>query len=62
MYPPIFNVNILICCEDIYKSQKHLFWASLKQYEDCDISWFGVRNDFMFKLAAILDFEPFNDE
>ena len=38
MYPQIFNVNILICYEDIYKSQKNLFWASLKQYEEFDIS------------------------
>ena len=59
MYPQIINVNILICYEDIYKSQKHLFWPSLKQYEECDLV---LKTIFCSKLAAILDFESFNDE
>ena len=62
MYPQIFNVNILICFEDIYKGQKHLFWTSVKLYEECEISRFGVRNNFMLKMVAILDFEPLNGE
>ena len=33
MYPQILNVSILICYVDIYESQKHLFFGSLKQYE-----------------------------
>ena len=56
MYPQIINVNILICYEDIYKSHKHLFWASFKQYEECDISWFGIRNDFMLKIGGHVGF------
>ena len=60
MFPQIFNVNILICYEDIYKSQKHLFWASLKQYEECDIN--VLETIFCPILAAILDFESFTDE
>ena len=56
MYPQIFNVYILICYEDIYKSEKHLVWESLKQYEECDISWFGVRNEFLFEIGGHLGF------
>ena len=56
MYPQIFNVNILICYEDMYKSQKYLFWAILKQYEESDISWFGARNDFLLKIGSHLGF------